>query len=109
MTLPQIFRAFNDSNYRLLWLGNFIAATARVLLLTILSWYVLMETDSPWFVGLVGFSWMAPMFVLGLIGGVLADTSARKKVLVATQTAALVAVIVMTVLFEADITQFWYA
>ena len=107
--MPQIFRAFNDSNYRLLWLGNFIAATARVLLLTILSWYVLMETDSPWFVGLVGFSWMAPMFVLGLIGGVLADTSARKKVLVATQTAALVAVIVMAVLFEADITQFWYA
>ena len=68
-----------------------------------------METDSPWFVGLVGFSLMAPMLVLGLIGGVLADTSARKKVLVATQTAALVAVIIMTVLFEADITQFWYA
>ena len=109
MTLPQIFRAFDDSNYRLLWLGNFIAATARGLLLTILSWYVLMETDSPWFVGLVGFSWMAPMFVLGLIGGVLADTSARKKVLVGTQTAGLVAVTLMTVLLAKDVTQFWYA
>ena len=109
MVLPQIFLAFNNSNYRVLWSANFIWSTARSLLLTILSWYVLMETGSPWFVGLVGFSWIAPMFMLGLIGGVLADTSARKRVLVGTQAAGLVAVTLMTVLLAMDVAQFWYA
>ena len=109
MALARPLRAFNDSNYRLLWPANFIVATSRGLLLTILAWYVLIETDSPWFVALVGFSWISPMLVLGLIGGVLADSSARKRVLVGTQTSGLVAVIVMTVLLATDAAQFWYA
>ena len=109
MTFPRTLRAFNDRNYRLLWQANFVASTSRGLLLTLLAWYVLEETGSPWYVALVGFSWIFPMFALGLVGGILADSSVRKSVLVGTQTAGLAAVITMTSLLASGVAQFWYA
>ena len=109
MAFPRTFRAFNDRNYRLLWPANFVASASRGLLLTLLAWYVLEETGSPWYVALVGFSWISPMFALGLVGGILADSSVRKGVLVGTQTAGLVAAVIMTALLAAERAQFWYA
>ena len=96
MAIPRTLRAFNDRNFRLLWPANFIASTSRGLLLTLLAWYVLEETGSPWYVALVGFSWIFPMFALGLVGGILADSSVRKSVLVGTQAAGLAVAAVMT-------------
>ena len=109
MAIPRTLRAFNDRNFRLLWPANFIASTSRGLLLTLLAWYVLEETGSPWYVALVGFSWIFPMFALGLVGGILADSSVRKSVLVGTQAAGLAAAAVMTAMLTTGLAQFWFA
>lgn len=49
------------------------------------------------------------MFALGLIGGILADTDLRKRVLIWTQAAGLAATITMITLLATDLTEFWYA
>ena len=79
--LPRTFQAFGNPNYRFLWPANFIAFTSRWMQITLLGWFVLERTDSAWFVGLVGFSAMIPMFPLGMLGGVIADSMVRKAII----------------------------
>ena len=91
----QTFRAFRDRNYRLLWPANFVAGTSFTTQTTLLAWLVLELTDSPWYVALVGFFRVAPLFFLGLLGGVLADSVNRRTLLVLTQCLNLSASVVM--------------
>ena len=110
-TLAQhrTLRAFRNPNYRLLWPANLLSYTSRWMQMTILGWLVLQLTDSPWLVALVGFFGMAPMLVLGLVGGLLADTANRKTVILSTQVAGLSASTIMLVLLATGSEQFWHA
>ena len=77
--------------------------------MTLLGWFVLERTDSAWFVGLVGFSAMIPMFALGMIGGVLADSIDRKEVIRYTQTATFISLVTMTFLLLFGVAKYWHA
>ena len=82
---------------------------ARWMQMTLLSWMVLELTDSAWRVALVGFSATAPMLLFGLVGGVLADSVNRGKLLKATHFASLLAAVCMTVVLFLGKEQFWHA
>tara|TARA_B100001123_G_scaffold158381_2_gene183139 strand:+ start:3715 stop:4998 length:1284 start_codon:yes stop_codon:yes gene_type:complete len=103
------FHAFQIRPYRLLWTGNFLAYTSRWMQMTMLGWMVLELTDSPWLVALTGFFASAPLIILGLIGGMLADKLDRAKLLVSTQTITLVATLTMVFLLVFEKQQFWHA
>jgi MFS family permease len=77
--------------------------------MTILGWLVLELTDSPFLVALVGFFGWSPVIFLGLVGGVIADTANRKRVLVFTQFASLAAALVMMALLIMGSERFWHA
>lgn len=49
------------------------------------------------------------MFPLGLVGGVVADSSLRKKILIITQMTGLAAVTIAVVLLLTGLSEFWYA
>ena len=77
---PQrTFRAFENRGYVCLWLANCLLYTARWMRMTLLAWLILDLTDSPWLVALVGFFSSAPMFLLGRVGGILADRVHRQR------------------------------
>ncbi len=80
-----VFRAFANPSYRRLWIANVLLYTSRWMQMTLLGWFVLELTDSPWYVALVGFFSSVPMLVLGLVGGVLADRVDRQRLLLFTQ------------------------
>ena len=103
------FRAFQSRPYRLLWAGNFLAYTSRWMQMIMLGWMVLELTDSPWLVALIGFFASAPLIILGLFGGMLADKMDRAKLLVFTQTITLVATIGMGLLLVLEKQQYWHA
>ena len=107
--VSRTFRAFEERNFRLLWPSSFLTYVSRWSQVTLLAWFVLSLTDSPWLVALVGFFGMAPMFVLGLLGGVLADTADRRTVIVITQAATLAAALIMAALLFSKSAQFWHA
>lgn len=113
--LPQssgIFRAFADPSYRRLWVANVLLYTSRWMQMTLLGWFVLELTDSPWYVALVGFFSTAPMLLLGLVGGVLADRVARQRLLLLTQginSAASALLMLVLCLGEAQVWQIYLA
>ena len=103
------FHAFQNPSFRLLWPANFASYTSRWMQITLLAWFVLDLTDSPWKVALLGFFSMAPLLVLGLIGGVLADRVDRQKMLVATQATNMIVALAMTALLLTGREVYWHA
>ena len=76
--------------------------------MTLLGWFVLVETDSPWLVGLVGFFGMIPLFVLGIVGGVLADSVDRRRLLLATQATTFLSLLTLSSLMVLDLAVYWH-
>ena len=107
--LPPTFVAFRARSFRFLWPSNLLSHTCRWMQITLLSWLVLIATDSAWQVALVGFFSSAPMMVLGLVGGALADTADRRTLLLASQTTAFAAALAMTVLLGLGREEAWHA
>ena len=103
------FQAFHTPSYRLLWPANFASYTSRWMQMTLLAWFVLDQTDSAWKVSLVGFFSMAPLLVLGLVGGILADKVDRQRTLLATHAINLVAALAMTTLLFSGREAYWHA
>ena len=109
VSTPNTFRAFHNEGFRRLWPANGLSYTARWMQMTMLSLLVLDMTDSPWMVALVGFFGMAPLLVLSLVGGVLADRLNRQRLYAITQTANLFASIAITVVLFLGWVQVWHA
>ena len=107
--LPGTFRAFRDRNYRLLWPANVLAYSSRWMQMTLLGWLVLELTDSELRVALVGVFAMAPMLLLGLVGGVLADVVDRRRMLMGVHAMTFAAALVMAVLLWTGSERFWHA
>lgn len=80
-----ILSAFFIPSFWRVWLGSMYWYSARWMDLFVLQWQVLVMTDSAFQVTLVGFYRMLPMFVLGLLTGLIADRYDRRKVLLAAQ------------------------
>ena len=81
----QTLRAFYTRGFWRVWTGSMVWYSARWMDLFVLQWQVLVMTDSAFHVSLVGFYRMAPMFVFGLLTGVLADRLDRRALLLAAQ------------------------
>ena len=109
------FDAFLNPNYRLLWVSNFFAYISRWMQMTMLGWHVFEVTGSAFLVTLVGFSGMGPLVVLGVFGGVLADRLDKRKLLLCTLFANLLAATGMAALIFTDLIlatsnlQYWHA
>ena len=103
------FDAFRNPGYRKLWPAYLLSNVSRWMQMTLLAWLVLQLTDSPLRVALVGFFGMGPMLLLGMIGGVLADRVDRKRLILASLSASLIAALVMTVVLWMDAERYWYA
>ena len=107
-TLPT-FHAFQNRSYRRLWLGGFFSSASQMMLMTLLVWFVLEQTDSPFLVALVGFFAFAPTLMLGAFGGLLADRVDRRRLLVATNSVNLIVAVTMTIVLNTDLERYWQA
>ena len=50
----RFFRSFQQRNYRLLWFSDGVTSSAEQMEFLVLAWYLLVETNSPFLVGLYG-------------------------------------------------------
>lgn len=66
--------------------------------ITALLWHVRTLTDQPIAVGGIGLARILPIIVFSLLGGVVADTSSRRKVMFITQTSMALTALVLAVL-----------
>lgn len=106
---PNTLRAFENPTYRVLWPSGFFFYSTRWMQVVLLGWFVLELTDSALRVALVGFFIAVPLFILGPVGGLLADSSHRRTILRGTQAANAVAIVATTVLLYFGHVAYWHA
>ena len=71
-----------------LWLGQLISITGTQMQLWALFWHVNQLDENPIALGGIGVARFLPVVIFSLIGGVLADSMDRRKVMFATQSVA---------------------
>src|ERR1051326_3694260 len=83
------FAALRCRNYRLYFIGQFISTCGTWLQMVAQGWLVWQLTRNSFQVGLVTACGSAPMFLLSLGGGTLADRVDRRRLLLVTQSCAM--------------------
>src|SRR6266508_5849437 len=71
-----------------LWLGQLLSISGTQMQIWALFWHIRTLTDQPIALGGVGLARILPIIIFSLIGGVIADSFDRRKILFITQTAA---------------------
>src|ERR687891_42173 len=72
-------------DYRVFWIGLLLSSIGSQFTTVAIAWQIYELTNSPLQLGLMGLARGAPMLVLLLFGGVLADAVNRRHLMMATQ------------------------
>jgi len=99
MTIKTVFRALRHQNYRLFFAGQSISLIGTWMQQIAVSWLVYRMTNSAFLLGLVGFSSQISTFLLAPLAGVIADRHHRHRLLLITQSLAMLQAMVLYVLY----------
>jgi len=80
--------ALKHRRFFLLWLGLLISIAGTQMQIWALFWHIRDLTDQPIALGGVGLARILPVVLFSLIGGALADSANRRKIIFVTQSAA---------------------
>src|SRR5690349_6490798 len=106
-TLPFALRALGHRNYQLFFGGQLISLTGTWMQSVAQSWLVYRLTGSSILLGLVSFSSQIPVFLFAPVGGATADRHNRHRILVGTQSAAMLLAMVLAGLTLSGHVQVW--
>jgi MFS family permease len=117
MKISQTFRALAHRNFRLFFAGQSISLIGTWMQQVAMGWVVYLLTrqeDRPeqdvsaYWLGLVNFAGQLPAFFLSPLAGVLVDRWNRHRLIIATQTSAMLQAFLLTVLtLEGTVTVEW--
>lgn len=93
--VTHTFRAFRNPNYALFFSGQSTSLIGTWMQRTGVSWLVYSMTHSNFMLGLTIFASQFPSFIFSLAGGIVADRYDRYKVLLITQSAAMIQALLM--------------
>ncbi len=86
----QTFSALRHRNYQLWFIGQLVSLAGSWMQTTAQGFLVFQLTNSPAFLGYVGFAAGLPSWVFTLYGGVIADRVARRTLIMITQAVMMV-------------------
>ncbi len=105
--LQPILRTFDSRNLRLFFIGQGISVIGTWMTNIATVWLVYHLTNSPLWLGLVGFSGQIPSFLLSPMGGILADRVNRHHIIVITQVLSMLQSLALAVLALTGTIQIW--
>jgi MFS family permease len=103
-----MFRSLYVRNYRLYASGQLISLTGTWMQRVAQDWLVLQLTNSGTALGIVTALQFGPALLFGLWGGVLADRSDKRKLLLATQTGLAMIALLLGLLDVTGLVQYWH-
>ena len=106
--LKSIARSLRHRNFRLFFSGQTISLVGTWMQRIALGWLVYRLTNSAFLLGLVGFAGQIPTFLFASFAGVLADRSDRHRILVLTQTLAMIQALVLSFLVLFHLIRIWH-
>ena len=108
IALANNTRALRVRNYRLYWFGQLVSMSGTWMQTTAQAWVVLTLTKSPAALGTVTTLQFLPIMLLSLFGGVIADRVQKRRMVLVTQTLALVQATVFGLLVGTGMIQVWH-
>jgi MFS family permease len=106
--LLLLLSALRHRNYRLYWLGQLSSVLAQNMEGVAQSWLVLELTDSPLLLGLTGLTFATPTIALTLLGGVVADRTDRRRVMILSQCASALMFFLLATLIIVEWVALWH-
>jgi len=103
-----VFRALRNRNYRLFVSGQSISLVGTWMQQIAMSWMVYRLTGSALMLGVVGFFGQVPAFFLMPFAGVIADRHNRRRILIVTQTLAMLQAAILAALVLSGRVQVWH-
>lgn len=106
--LSNTFRALRHRNFQLFFIGQFLSLTGTWMQSVAQSWLVYQLTGSVVLLGMIGFAGQIPVFLIAPFGGAVADRYNRRKILVVTQTSAMLTAFILAILTLTGNIQVWH-
>ncbi|MGI8808535.1 MAG: MFS transporter [Acidimicrobiales bacterium] len=103
----RTFRSLHIRNYRLFFFGQLVSVTGTWMQTVAQSWLVLSLTGSGVDLGITVALQFLPMLLFGMWGGLLADRSDKRTLLIGTQAAGGLLALVLFALVATDSVELW--
>jgi len=104
----RTFAAFRHRNYRLFFAGQLVSLIGTWMQQMALAWLVYQLTNSALLLGLIGGVGSLPMASFALLGGAVADRVSKRRILLVTQSAAMLLAFVLAGLTGAGWIRAWH-
>ncbi len=100
-----IGRALSSRNYRVYWYGHLFSSNGVWIYVISSQWLIFHLTQSPAWLGAIGFAYLAPVFFIGPIAGAIADRfGQRRTAIVALVIGILLAATIAVVIYFGTLT-----
>lgn len=106
--LRRGFQALEVRNYRLFWFGQLLSLSGTWMQTTAQAWLVLQLSNSPFALGLVTTIQFLPVTLLSLFAGVVTDRFSKHRLLLVTQSVALLQALIFGTLVMTGQVQLWH-
>ncbi len=106
--MPAVVRALRHRNFQLFFGGQLISLIGTWMQMVAQSWLVYRLTGSSLLLGTVGFAGQIPVFLLAPVSGMIADRHNRHRIIIGTQTVAMVLALILAGLTLAGVVHVWH-
>jgi predicted MFS family arabinose efflux permease len=106
-TFRRIFKAFHYRDFRLMWIGACTSSIGTWMQIVAQGWLIYRLSHSARLLGLDQFLAGLPIFLFTIIGGVVADRSERRKILLMSQWVQMASAAALTILVAMGLTHVW--
>ncbi|MEO5360144.1 MAG: MFS transporter [Nitrospirota bacterium] len=101
------FPALYERDYRLFFIGQTISLVGTWMQQTALGWLVYSITKSSFYLGLLGMALSFPVLFFSLFGGVFADRSNKRNILITTQALSIIPALALAFLTDFRAISVW--
>jgi predicted MFS family arabinose efflux permease len=106
--IGRVFKAFQYRDFRLMWIGACTSSIGTWMQIVAQSWLVYRLSHSAFLLALDQFLGGIPIFLLSLLGGVVADRVERRKILLASQYLQMASAGILTILVATGVVHVWH-
>jgi MFS family permease len=104
----KAFVTLRNPHFRMYWLGMLAYFTAMNMGVLARGWLAWDLTGKSTALGFISLAWGAPMLLLSLFGGAIADRSDKRALILASQLAMFLVAITIAVLVHTGVIQIWH-
>ena len=106
-TFRRVFKAFHYRDFRLMWIGACTSSVGTWMQIVAQGWLIYRLSHSSRLLALDQFLAGIPIFLFSIIGGVVADRTERRKILLVSQYIQMASAATLTVLVAFGLSHVW--